>query len=169
MTLKSYVSKSFSTGNSAFLIRVATAFAARVASSTSVRRSSNWANVWSDAAASRASISNSRPIVGRRSCRKWAFSNSVVTSAIGGFLSDERLRAGIGSGEGHGDGAPGGVVAQELVKAAQVGERDVDLGRRGRLGTGRRAASVHGLDRGERPRPLDHGLGAVEVLAAARL
>ena len=53
-------------GNSAFLIRVATALADRAPNSISVRRSQNWVNVWLVAAASRASFSNSRPIVGRR-------------------------------------------------------------------------------------------------------
>ena len=122
MALKSKVSKSFSTGNSAFLIRVATALAARAASSISVRRSRNWANVWLLAAASRASVSNSRPIVGRRNCRKWVLSNSVVTSAIGTFLSGTGSKGTVrarrsgpvpctGSGEEHADRDLRGVIA----------------------------------------------------------
>ena len=64
-----------------------------------------------DAAASRASFSNSRPIVGSRSCRNWALSNSVVTSAIGGLLSG----SGIDSGQDHTDEVLGG-SAEELLK-----------------------------------------------------
>ncbi len=37
-------------------------------------------------AASRANLSNSRPIVGSRNCRKWAFTKSIVASAIGVVL-----------------------------------------------------------------------------------
>ena len=119
--VKSNVSKSFSTGNSAFLIRAATALAARAASSISVRRSRNWVNVWLLAAASRASVSNSRPIVGSRNCRKRVLSNSVVTSAIGMVLSEtgsQRDGPGptvepgpSGSGEEHADRGPWGVIA----------------------------------------------------------
>ena len=90
------MSKSFSTGNSAFLIRVATALADAGASSTSVNRSRNWAKVWLVAAASRASLSNSRPIVGSRSCLNWALSSSIVTSAIGTILpGDSRDETGL--------------------------------------------------------------------------
>lgn len=54
--VKSNVSKSFSTGKPAFLIRVPTALAARAASSSSVRLSRNWAKVWLPDAASRAQL-----------------------------------------------------------------------------------------------------------------
>ena len=112
------------------------------------------------AAASRASFSNSRPIVGRRSCRKWVLSNSVVTSAIGMVLSEGARTGCTGPDVEPGDpdqakntltGLVVGGAAQELVEAAQVGERDVDLGRGGRLGDGRRDRRVGGLDRGQRP------------------
>src|SRR5450432_3864437 len=79
-------------GNPAFLIRVATALADRAPNSISVRRSKNWVNVWLVAAASRASFSNSRPIVGRRNCRRWVLSKSIVTPVIGTVLSIERSR-----------------------------------------------------------------------------
>ena len=50
------------------------------------------------------------------------------------------------SGEEHTDGALGGGAAQELVEAAQVGQRDLDLGDHGRVGR----ASSH--RRASRPR-----------------
>src|SRR5262249_22270760 len=134
-------------GNSAFLIRVATALAARAAGSSSVSRSRSWVNVWLLAAASRASVSNSRPIVGSRSCLKWVLSSSVVTSAIITFLSYQlpswRSRArppgpgtppGTRSGEEDTDRAPDGGAAQELVEPAQVGEWDLDSRGHGRFG-----------------------------------
>ena len=106
------------------MIRVATALADREASSTSVSRSNNSAGVWLFAAASRASLSNSRPIVGRRSCLNWVLSSSIVTSAIGKVLLEKSEEMGR-SGVEHADRA---VIdpAQELVEPAQVGQRHID-------------------------------------------
>ena len=118
------------------------------------------------AAASRASFSNSRPIVGRRNCRNWALSNSFVASAIGRFLSETRLR-GSDQAKIDADGAVGGGAAQELIEAAEVGERDVDSRRGGLVRQASPRIAFRGLDRGQRSRPLDHGLGTVEMIALA--
>ena len=55
--------------------------------------------------------------------------------------------------------------AQELVVAIQVGERHLDLSRAGHFELRRRCRARRRLDRGERPRPLDDGLGACQMLA----
>jgi hypothetical protein len=54
------------------------------------------------------------------------------------------------------------MVPQELVEAAQVGERDVDLGRSGRAGGCRRAGGRR-RDRGQHPRPVGDGLGVDQI------
>ena len=59
-------------------------------------------------------------------------------------------------------GFPG---AEELVVAIQVGERHLDLSRAGHFELRRRCRARRRLDRGERPRPLDDGLGACQMLA----
>ena len=120
-----------------------------------------------------------RPIVGSRSCRKWALSNSVVTSAIGTFLSHQgsgisraRRRA-EASGADQAKKTLTGLSAagplRSWLKRLRSGSGTWTWGDRGRFGRRRRTAARRGLDRGERPRPLDDGLGAVEVLAQAGL
>ena len=111
MALKSYVSKSFSTGNPAFLIRVAD----RVGGAGRQLELGQAQQELDESLVARGGVPRQllelRPIVGSRSCRKWVFSNSIVTSAIGIVLSRSDSNGGepgptvgpgrSGSGEGH--------------------------------------------------------------------
>ena len=58
-------------------------------------------------------------------------------------------------------------TTQELVEAAQVGERHGNPGRRGRFGDRCRAVARRRLDRGQRVRPLDDRFSAGQVLEPA--
>ena len=71
----------------------------------------------------------------------------------------------IGSGEENTDGIVTGGVAQELVEASEVGKWDIDLRRCGLFRRSHSSFSFRGFDRGKRSRPLDHRLGAVEMIS----
>ena len=54
------------------------------------------------------------------------------------------------------------MIPQELIEAAQVRERDVDLGRNGRAGECRRGGGRR-RDRSQDLRPASDGLGADQI------
>src|SRR5207249_6052385 len=91
--VKSYVSKSFCTGKSAFLMRLLSAFAERAATSSSVsrKRYAGWSSLL--AAASRASFSNSASMVGSFKCLRLDLSKSALGSGMGISLAEQLVEA----------------------------------------------------------------------------